>query len=67
MSELYELLYSALKGVPDPEVEGFCEGCGGRPELVQVQVKDYTAYVYTHEEHCWFGKVQRAIAKYEKI
>ena len=60
-----EALRAVLAEIPDPEDEGYCDHCGKRLELVQVQrqCKDgpYTAHIWRHTDRCWYGKVQQAL------
>jgi hypothetical protein len=68
---LADELAKAAQGVPEPSDEGFCEGCCRRPEVIRddVKLKDgtlYPRYRLDHDASCWYGRIWRALAAYQK-
>jgi hypothetical protein len=64
-------LAKAAQGVPEPSDQGFCEGCCRRPEVIRddVKLKDgtlYPRYRLDHDASCWYGRIWRALAAYQK-
>lgn len=61
-------LLDAAKAVPDPEVEGFCPHCS-KLKLISVMRRgddgQYIAYIWQHQNWCWYDQLQRAIAEVE--
>ncbi|SRR5229473_1344769 len=61
-SDRERVLREVASNVPDPEVGGFCDSCGGRLELIETQRHGMKAFIWQHKETCWYGKLQTALA-----
>ena len=58
-------LMEAAKRVPEPDDEGYCEGCGKRPGLERFYVNGNPYDRLKHGEDCWFGKLRNALTQAE--
>ena len=64
IDEAFDDVLSALKDVPDPHNEGFCDSCSTTRQLPLK--KEGGRYFFQHDDSCWYGKIQAIVAKAEK-